>query len=428
MRVGLQSWGTEGDLRPFLALGAELARRGHTVELVFTGVEGKDFTALAEAAGVSTRFVDDGYFVAHRDMLAQRARASLQLGSPREQFEQILLDLMDPLAASMLAAARTLARDSDVVVGHFLAHTAAAAAAEHGKPYVLLALQPVFASRHYPPAGAPPLWCPFNPLLWKLAEHVMDAALRPRVNDSRRRCGLAPIRRFLPRTLGDARAVLVAVSPSLFPRPSDWDARLEVCGSLDLAEMTSGWTPDDHVARFLDAGEPVYLSFGSMFGLDARQTSESVAVFADALRLADARGLVQAPASAIASAPRDARICYLERAPHAQLFPRCAAIVHHGGAGTTQSALLAGRASVIVPHAADQFYWADMLYARGVAARPLRRSRLAAKPLAERIRAVLDDASMRARAGALSAALRTERGAKRAAELIERAGAQGVRA
>jgi len=418
MRIGLQSWGTEGDLRPFLALGRALQERGHRAELVFTSIEGKDFTTLAARAGVPTRFVGDQHFIAHRDVVAQCARENLR-ASPRRQFELILKDLMDPVVAPMLDAARVLAAECDVVVGHFLAHTAPAAAAEHARPYVLLALQPVFASAHYPPAGAPALGRLLNPVLWKLADSVMARALLGRSNATRAHCGVPPAARFAPVDLGDPRAVLVAVSPSLFPRPRDWQARIEVCGFLDLAETTA-WTPEPHVERFLAAGAPVFLSFGSLFGLDDGQTLESIEIFAAALALAGARGVIQAPAAVTARAPRSDRICYLERAPHAQLFPRCSAIVHHGGAGTMQSAVLSGRGSVVVPHAADQFYWADLLYARGVAAKPLRRRMLAARPLAHRIRAVLDDPAIATRAGALAAALRGEAGAERAAELIER--------
>ena len=421
MRIGLQSWGTEGDLRPFIALGQALQRRGHAVELVFTGVEGKDFTALARDAGVETRFVDDGYFVANREELARRARASLQLGTPRKQLELILKDLMDPVTESMLAAARELAGRCDVVVGHFLAHTAAAAAAERSRPFVLLALQPVFASAHYPPAGAPGLGRLLNPLLWVLAEHVMAAALLGRVNGARARCGLPALQRFKPVDLGSPRQVLLAVSPSLFPRPRDYSPRIAVCGFLELAERVGKWEPEPRVAEFLDQGAPVYLSFGSMFGVDEQLALRSVEVFAAALTRAGGRGIVQAPASVIAQAPQQENICYIERAPHAQLFPRCSAIVHHGGAGTTQSAVLAGRGSVIVPHAADQFYWGDLLYSLGAAAKPLKRSALAARPLARRLRAVLEDPSITARAAELSAALRAESGAERAAELIERA-------
>ncbi|MEO6027611.1 MAG: glycosyltransferase [Candidatus Binatia bacterium] len=400
-------------------------RRGHDVELLFTGVEGKDLSALARNAGVPTRFVDDGYFVAHREELAGKASDSLGLGGPRKQFELILRDLMDPVEAAMLGAARELAARSDVVVGHFLSHVTPAAAAEHRRPFVMIALQPVFGSRHYPPAGAPALG-PLNSLLWWLANDVMRAALLARSNRSRAACGLAAERRFLPANLGRPERILVGVSPALFPRPSDWPAHIDVAGFLGDAAVSESWDPGPHVADFLAAGPPVFLSFGSMFGFDDRQTMEAVETFVAALAIAGARGIVQAPAHVIARAPTAAHVCYLERAPHAQLFPRCAAIVHHGGAGTTQSAILAGRGSVVVPHAADQFYWADLLRARGVGAKPLKRPALAAKPLAQRIRAVLDDGAMAPRAAALAAALERERGAEHAAEVIERVASVGA--
>jgi sterol 3beta-glucosyltransferase len=424
MRVGLQSWGTEGDLRPFLALGRALQRRGHEVDFVFTSIEGKDFSALAAEAGVATRFVGDDYFVTHRDVIARRARENLHVG-PRHQFESILKDLMDPVADAMLGAARALAAECDVVAGHFLAHGAPAAAEEHDRPYVLLALQPVFASAHYPPAGTPALGRLLNPLLWKLANAVMGKSLLGRSNMSRARCGLKPKARFSPLDYGDPAAVLVAVSPALFPRPRDWEARLAVSGFLDLAAHEAPWTPEPRVARFLAEGAPVFCSFGSMLGHDDAQTMESIEAFAAALALAGVRGIIQAPAAIVARAPARADLCYVERAPHAQLFPQCATIVHHGGAGTMQSAVLSGRGSVVVPHAADQFYWADLLYARGVAARPLKRSALTPRRLAERIRAVLDDPGMAARAGVLANAIRAERGADQGAELIERAATRG---
>jgi UDP:flavonoid glycosyltransferase YjiC (YdhE family) len=426
MRIGIQTWGTEGDYRPFLTLAQTLQRRGHAVELVYTGVEGKDFTALSRGAGVETHFVDDGYFVQHKEELARIARDSLKYGNPRKQLELILSGLMDPVIGSMLDAARGLAERCDVIVGHLFAHSAAAAAEAQGKPFVMVAMQPVFTSRHYPPAGAPSLGGFWNALMWRIANGIMSGALFGRVNETRRRCGLAPLQRLQVGDLGDPRSILVAVSPSLFPRPPDWGPRIQVSGFLGLEETAQPWEPEPHVRRFLDEGPPVYLSFGSMFGMNERQTREAIDIFAAALTLAGARGIVQASASMIAQAPRQDNVCYIERAPHAQLFPRCAAIVHHGGAGTTQSAILAGRGSVIIPHAADQFYWGDLLHARGIAARPLKRTRLAARPLAARIRTVLDDPAITQRAGQLADVIRAERGPERAAELIEAAAQPGA--
>ena len=418
MRVGLQSWGTEGDLRPFLGLGRALLDRGHEVRLVFTGVEGRDFGDLARRMGVPTTFVDDGYFVAHREELGVKTRESFRLGGPRKQFELILRDLLDPVERSMVAAGREVAAWADVVAGHFLAYPAPVAAAAEGRPYVGVALQPVFTSRHYPPAGVPALG-PLNRVTWALANGVMRSALLGRVNRARAACGLPAERRFVPVELGRPRQVIVAVSPGLFPRPRDWPSSLAVTGFLGVAPPADAWVPAPALADFLAQGPPVFCSFGSMFGLDDRQTAEAVDVFVAALAHAGVRGIVQAPARVTAVAPQAAHVHYLERAPHEALFPRCAAIVHHGGAGTTQSVVRAGRGSVVVPHAADQFFWADLLHARGVAARPLKRPALAPRPLAVRIRTVLDDAALPSRAAELAAVLAAERGPTRAAELIE---------
>jgi sterol 3beta-glucosyltransferase len=124
----------------------------------------------------------------------------------------------------------------------------------------------------------------------------------------------------------------------------------------------------------------------------------------------------------------DDAVHFLTRAPHAKLFPRCSAIVHHGGAGTTQSAVLAGRPSIVVPHAADQYFWADLLRARGLGAKPLRRADLTARALAARILATQADAAMRARVEVAAASMRRENGPLRAAELIDQALASVARA
>lgn len=421
MHIGLQSWGTEGDLRPFLTLSRALLQRGHRVELVFTGVEGKDLSPLARSVGVPTRFVDEGYFATHQEELGLRARENLRHGDPRQQLERILKDVMDPVEDAIWEASRDLAERCDVLVGSSVVPAPAVAAEARGRPFVQLALQPLVRSAYYPPSGAPSLGRLGNRLLWWVAEGVLRKALLHRVNRLRARCGLAAIQRFSMETLGRPRRTLVAVSPSLFPRPPDWPAHVLVSGALDLREPAASWAPAPALQAFLAAGPPVFLSFGSMLNLDQEHAQESVEILAEAVALAGVRGVVQAPPAVIATAPRRPDLYYLERAPHQHLFPLCSAIVHHGGAGTTQSALLAGRGSVVVPYVGDQFYWGDLLHARGVASAPLRRRSLTPKGLAARIRAVLDDPAIAARAGTLAQTLRAEDGATATAELVEQA-------
>jgi sterol 3beta-glucosyltransferase len=110
------------------------------------------------------------------------------------------------------------------------------------------------------------------------------------------------------------------------------------------------------------------------------------------------------------------------RARHAAVYPCCAAVVHHGGAGTSHAAARAGVPSVVVPHLGDQFFWARALSKARVAPRPIRRQTLTAKKLARRIREAVDSSAMRDRAARLGSAIRAENGVGRAIELIERLG------
>jgi UDP:flavonoid glycosyltransferase YjiC (YdhE family) len=423
MRVGLQTWGTEGDVRPFFGLAQALMARGHRVRLCYTNVEGKSFERLAEGCGVEARDVGGDYFRANRDVAGAHLEKLFIDKSPLRQIRGILEAAMDPVVDRMLDAGLELAAESDVMVGHFMTHPAGAAASKHGRPYVLVSLQPILPSVHYAPIGTPDLGRVFNPLLWMIMGRVLESILRDRVNHARARAGIHPVKNLMASTLDHAAKVVTAVSPTLFPRPADWDPRVTLTGFLGVHGAAEPWEPDGPLAAFLEAGPPpVFLSFGSMFTLADGRTLEAVRAMTGALALAGARGIIQAPQPIIAQCEAHPSVHFLSRAPHAKLFPRCSAIVHHGGAGTTQSAVLAGRPSIVVPHAADQFFWADRLHARGLGAKPLKRTALTAARLAPRIRATLDDGEMRRRAEEASLALRDEDGPAQAAAVVESVG------
>lgn len=100
------------------------------------------------------------------------------------------------------------------------------------------------------------------------------------------------------------------------------------------------------------------------------------------------------------------------------MFPRCAAVVHHGGAGTTQTAIRAGVPSVIVPHLADQFFWASQIEELGVGVAGQARTKITPAKLGAAL-ARTDSDAMRERVQALAVALAAEDGTKQAADVIE---------
>jgi sterol 3beta-glucosyltransferase len=422
LRIGIQTWGTEGDVRPFFALAQALAIRGHRVRLNYTSVEGRLFDALAKGCGIEARSVGGEYFVTHREEVQRRMSEIFALGNPLQQIRGIFEASMDPVVDAMFDAASELAEDSDAVVGHFLTHPAGAAAAKYGKPYTMVTLQPVMPSAHYAPVGMPDLGRFLNPLLWKILGRVLESVLRDRVNHVRDRACVPPVRGLLGATLDHAILVLTAVSPTLFPRPKDWDERIQVSGFLGITDSSEPWEPDPALRAFLDAGvPPVFLSFGSMLTFARDNAAEAVTIMKSALRLSGARGIIQAPEALVSGLASDETAHFIARAPHAKLFPLCSLVVHHGGAGTTQSAVSAGRPSVVVPHAADQFFWGDRLHALGLAAKPLKRTSLTEGALGKRLSQALSDPGMRTRAEEVAKGIRLEDGPARAAELIEQA-------
>ena len=109
----------------------------------------------------------------------------------------------------------------------------------------------------------------------------------------------------------------------------------------------------------------------------------------------------------------------IETAPHASLFPRVTAVIHHGGAGTTAAGLLAARPTVVCPFQGDQYFWGAAVHRAGAGPQPMPVKKLTPDRLASAIRAVRDDTDMQARAAVLSERIAQENGVGRASEQIE---------
>jgi UDP:flavonoid glycosyltransferase YjiC (YdhE family) len=208
---------------------------------------------------------------------------------------------------------------------------------------------------------------------------------------------------------------LYGFSPQVVPRPADWGANHQIVGFWFLDE--AHYRPTAGLLEFLAAGPPpVYIGFGSMPGSDGGGLTEIVL---DALNRAGQRGILHTGWGALQDVPRSELVLPVGSVPHEWLFPRMAAVVHHGGAGTTGAALRAGIPSLVIPFAADQPFWGRRTAALGVGPQPIARKRLTAERLAEAIRAAVNDTGMRQKAAALGSQIQVEDGIARAVELFE---------
>jgi UDP:flavonoid glycosyltransferase YjiC (YdhE family) len=224
----------------------------------------------------------------------------------------------------------------------------------------------------------------------------------------------------MAQTWASERLNLVAVSPRICDAPSDWDKRHQVCGFLNPSLTTRMEELPAGLDDFLSAGEsPVYFTFGSMMLHSLQYIREIVGIWTAAIRQAGCRAIIQLPWDDLSIFRTDERVFKVKRSPYVSVFPRCAAIVHHGGAGTTQSSLLTGRPSIVVAHMADQFFWGDELKRLGVSGKTLTRKNLSARKLAGAIEQVLGDSGMAERAASLGQQLVGENGVANAVRLIE---------
>lgn len=413
VKIGIQTWGSEGDLRPFFALSAGLSAAGHAVSLSYADVS---FTITSQLVELAAAHAVTSIPPAN-DVAEFRRLSRLLLTEPKPPHVQIatVLDhLLYPMEQQLVQDAEVLCRDNDVIVGHFLSYPLAALAQKYDRPRIAVFTAPAYPSAYYVAAGVPDLGALGNRFTWWVARRVIEKMFGGPARKLYRDLGLPPVRSFIDQIWFSSLLNLVAVSPALFPRPKDWPQHHHVCGQLSLAEEPRGWQMPAPLQAFLDAGAPpVYMTFGSML-VGEEHLATLLQILIEAARSAGCRAIIQADWSRAPDVVEDADIYRLDRAPHAALFPRCAAVVHHGGAGTSHAATLAARPSVVVAHATDQLFWAATLRRLGLAGAPLQRRTLTVKRLARAMREVLDSSEMKKSATRVGAAMQPEDGVRAA--------------
>jgi sterol 3beta-glucosyltransferase len=211
--------------------------------------------------------------------------------------------------------------------------------------------------------------------------------------------------------------MLSAYSPTVIPHPSDWPAHVHVTGYLFL-DGQPDWQPSPELQAFLDAGDPpVSVGFGSMAGRNPEQLAGLVV---DALARSGRRGILLTGWGGLRAARVPENVFVVDAAPHSWLFPRMAAVVHHGGAGTTAEGLRAGVPNVIVPFVFDQPFWGARVQTLGLGPQPIPQKKLTADRLAQAIDSVVTDPGMRRRASSCGKAIRAEDGVGNAVAVIRR--------
>lgn len=325
----------------------------------------------------------------------------------------------DPLTDAMYEAARKLCENSDALVGHFFLFPLAIAAEKRNVPLAkVYVVHNCIPSPDIAPPGVPLPGKWAYALGWRLVRSGVNRVFLPRVNALRQREGL-PLERDVILESWPSRILnLVAVSPTIAGKPGEWSEEYQVCGFLTLPRASE--ERDSALDAFLSAGPPpVYFTFGSMMVRDVDYMASVVGTWRDAVRRLRCRAVFQIAHEDLTVFPTSPQIFKVKRSDYPSVFPRCAAVVHHGGAGTTQSVLEAGRPSVVVAHLADQFFWGAELERLGVAGRTIKRPRMTRARLVRSLEEVLSSETMARKAAVIGAAISREKGTQTAVRLLE---------
>jgi sterol 3beta-glucosyltransferase len=323
------------------------------------------------------------------------------------------------------AAAREA--DPDLIVYHPKMTIALHYAERLGVPAVMASLFPTFLSTGaYPNPGLPrlrlgdSLTAAYNRATHRPILAVIRVACRWLFAPWRRAHGLPR----QPRGTGvihrpDGTRVLILNAWSLRVAPDARLARLRRADDrLLVLDRAGDWTPPPALEAFpADGPPPVYVGFGSMAGRNPARTTRLVL---DALRRAGCRGVLARGWGGLKASALPASVYLLDRVPHGWLFPRVAAVVHHGGAGTTAAGPRAGRPTVVCPFFGDQPFWGRRVHELGAGPAPIPQKNLTAERLAHALRAATGRPSMRKAAAELGARIRREDGTIVATAFIER--------
>jgi UDP:flavonoid glycosyltransferase YjiC (YdhE family) len=344
MHVILATLGTDGDVFPHLGLGAALRARGHRVTLAApetyrarAAALGIEFCPLVTAAEVGRMLADPDLWHPLRS-----GRMMARWGGPMvpRQYE---------------ALAGLAAQPGSVLVANPGVLAARLVQEKLGTPTASLLLQPGLLPSSTGPPEMPggltiPDWLPhpLRGLYWLGVDAAGYALVARSLNRVRVGLGLPPVRRLFRWWLSPE--LVIGLFPRWYAAPQpDWPPQLRLAG-FGRFDGARGELPED-VRRFCAEGPP---PIAFTLGTGMRHAAGFFHTAVAACAALGARGLLltKYPDVLPARLPPGVRHCAF--APFRRLLPLCAAVVHHGGVGTTAAALEAGCPQLVLPHAWDQ--------------------------------------------------------------------------
>lgn len=411
MKICFLTAGTRGDVQPFLALAKELDRRGHHSVIA----AGSSFREAIEKEGVS-------FYPASLDLM-QIIRTPEGKAVSQEPIRhmkttlKLVREVINPGYRATMDDYYTAAQGADLIVYHPKALGAVDVAVKLGIPCVSMPPAPVLYPISSFPCPAVSSYHNFGPFLNRktyLVNRRSESAQISLINQFRHDTLGLPARKTGAYTYyreGQEIPIIYPISPSLFSDVTDWEGHVRLPGFFFLNTQDA---LDKKLEQFIYSGpEPVAVTFSS---IALKNPHRFMDMLESAAQATGQRIVLLTGNSSIDFSGNDL-IFAAEQAPHDLLFNRCCAVFHHGGAGTSAAALRAGIPQLIMPCSGDQPFWAQYLYRKGYALKPISEQALTAEKLKQHFH-MLKEAGIRGQSEKIGAVLKQEHGTENAADWI----------
>jgi sterol 3beta-glucosyltransferase len=414
VRIAIIAMGSRGDIQPYIALGKGLKAAGHLVRLIthqnFEGLVKSHELEFCPVQGNVQEVVESPEI---RRLLEQGNFLAINAYTAK-----IVRDISLDWAQDGLVACQGM---DTIVAGVGGLYLALSLAEKLNIPFQQAYIFPFTPTTAFPaillPQSISRLGGTFNRLSHHLFRQIMWQGFQKADRSARKQVlNLPPAPFWGPYNSRRLREypTLYGFSSSVISPPSDWK-NTQVTGYWFLDEAAD-WTPPADLVAFLEGGAPpVYIGFGSMGSRKPKETADLVLA---ALDRTGQRGILQSGWGGLSQENLPDTVYMVDSVPHSWLFPRVAAVVHHGGAGTTAAGLRAGVPSIVIPFFGDQLFWGQRLEELGVGTAPIPRKQLTVELLAQAIHRVVTDPVMRQNAANLGVRIQTEDGVANAVEVI----------
>lgn len=410
MRIVIIATGSWGDVRPNVVLGRELQKAGYNVLLVAE----EPFRKWVAGRGVAFA----GLTFNTQEILDAQSKSSnlFQTMSWIRKAAQVTMQMGREIA--------DIIQDGDTVLLNEGILALVNGALEKRRSRIIhINLQPWVPTAEF--SGMMPelpAWMPFRKSTYNrwaggMVRRTQWWMMGRSGNQVRTRyLGLPKQTWHKHRAMLDSMPSLLLASAQALKRPHDWLPHHHITGYL--FDDDNDWAAPRDLLDFLEDGnKPVYIGLGSMRERDPQATTR---LFLEAVKQTGQRAVLLSGWAGIGSSQLPKDVFLLKYAPHSWLFPRMAAVVHHGGAGTTAASLRAGVPSVIVPIMSDQSFWGRRVYELGSGTKPIPRAALTVDNLAAAILESMTNHTLRENAMKLGNKIASEDGVGNAVRVIQK--------